>query len=36
MKKAYEEMAKFFRWAVIGLFTFIIALPALTSVGTSI
>jgi len=36
MKKAYEEVAKYVRWAVIGLIVFIVALPMLTSVGSSI
>jgi hypothetical protein len=36
MKKAYEDAAKFIRWAVIGILAVIVALPALTSVGYSI
>jgi hypothetical protein len=36
MKKAYEDVARFVRWAVIGVFSLIVALPALTSVGSSI
>lgn len=36
MKKAYEDVAKFVRWAVIGVVSIIVALPTLTSVGSSI
>jgi hypothetical protein len=36
MKKAYEDMAKFVRWAIIGVIAVIVALPALTSVSSSI
>ncbi len=36
MKKAYEGVAKFIRWAVIGVILFIVALPTLTSLGSSI
>lgn len=36
MKKAYEDVAKFIRWAVIGVIAFIFALPTLTSVGSSL
>jgi hypothetical protein len=36
MKKAYEDVAKLIRWALIGLATVIVALPTLTSVGSSI
>lgn len=31
MKKAYDSIARFVRWAVTGAVTFIIALPAFTS-----
>jgi hypothetical protein len=36
MKKTYENVAKFVRWAIIGVIAFIVALPALTSVSSSI
>jgi hypothetical protein len=36
MKKAYEDAARFIRWAVIGVLVVIVAIPALTSVGSSI
>jgi hypothetical protein len=36
MKKAYEEAAMLVRWAIIGIAAIIVALPALTSVGSSI
>lgn len=36
MKKAYEDVAKFIRWALIGLALIIVALPTLTSVSSSI
>jgi hypothetical protein len=36
MKKAYEEAARLIRWAIIGLAAIIVALPTLTSVGSSI
>jgi hypothetical protein len=36
MKKAYEGMAKFVRWAIVGVIAVIVALPALTSVSSSI
>jgi hypothetical protein len=36
MKKAYEDVAKLIRWALIGLAAIIVALPTLTSVGSSI
>ncbi len=36
MTKAYENVAKFIRWAVIGVLVVIVALPMLTSVGYSI
>ncbi len=36
MKKAYEDVAKYVRWAVIGVIVFIVALPTLTSLGSSI
>ncbi len=36
MKKMYEEMAMFIRWAVIGVIAVIVALPTITSVSTSI
>lgn len=34
MKKTYENAAKFVRWAIIGVFAFIVVLPALISVGS--
>lgn len=36
MKKTYESMAKFVRWAIVGVFAFIVAVPALISVGSYI
>jgi hypothetical protein len=36
MKKAYEDVAKLIRWALIGMAAIIVALPTLTSVGSSI
>ncbi len=36
MKKAYEGVAKFVRWVVTGIVSFIVALPTFTSVSTSI
>ena len=36
MKKAYEDVAKLIRWALIGVAVIIVALPALTSISTSI
>ncbi len=36
MKKAYEDVAQFVRWAVIGVIAVIVTLPTLTSVGSSI
>lgn len=36
MKKAYEGVSKFVRWAVTGVVAFIVALPTFTSVGSSI
>lgn len=36
MKKAYEGVAKFVRWAVVGVVSFIVALPTITSVGSTI
>ncbi len=36
MKKAYEGVAKFVRWAITGAVAFIVALPTVTSVGSSI
>jgi hypothetical protein len=36
MKQAYEEVAMFIRWAIIGVAAIIVALPAITSVGSSI
>lgn len=36
MKKAYESVAKFVRWAIVGVFTLIVALPALISVSSYI
>lgn len=36
MTKAYENAAMFVRWAIIGVFLFIIVLPALISATSSI
>jgi hypothetical protein len=36
MKKAYEDVAKLIRWALIGVAALIVVLPVLTSVGSSI
>lgn len=36
MKKAYESVARFVRWVVAGVVSFVVALPAFTSVSTSI
>ncbi len=36
MKKIYEDMALFVRWAVIGVMAVIVALPTVTSVSSSI
>jgi hypothetical protein len=35
MKKAYEDMAKYVRWVVVGVMASIVALPALLSVGAA-
>jgi hypothetical protein len=35
MKKAYEDMARFVRWVVVGAMASIVALPALLSVGAA-
>lgn len=36
MKKAYEDVAKIVRWLIASVFALIVALPMLTSVGSSI
>jgi hypothetical protein len=36
MKKTYEDVANWIRWALIGVALFIIALPTLTSVEYSV
>lgn len=36
MKKAYEGAAKFVRWMVTGIVSFIVAIPTFTSLSTSI
>lgn len=36
MKKVHEDVATFVRWAILGLAALIVALPTLTSVGSSI
>ena len=36
MKKAYEGVARFVRWVVAGVLSFVVAIPTLTSVSTSI
>ncbi len=36
MKKAYEDVARLFRWAVIGVVIAIVTLPTLVSVGAYI
>ena len=35
MKKAYEEVAKFVRWVVAAVMTFLVVLPAVTAIGAS-
>jgi hypothetical protein len=35
MKKAYDSIARFVRWAVTGVVAFIVALPAFTSFTAS-
>ena len=35
MKRAYEEAARFFRWVMVGVMAFLVALPALTSMSAS-
>ena len=36
MKKTYESVSKFIRWAVAGLVSLITALPTLTSISVAI
>lgn len=36
MKKAYEGVSRFVRWLVAGVVSFVVALPTVTSVSTSI
>jgi len=36
MKKSYEKVARFARWVVAGIVSFIIAIPALFSFSTSV
>jgi hypothetical protein len=36
MKKAYEGIARFVRWAVAGVVSLVVAIPAVTSVSSSI
>jgi len=36
MKKAYADVAKLIRWALIGVVAIIVILPTLASVGSSI
>lgn len=35
MKKAYDSIARFVRWAVAGVVLFIVALPAFTALTAS-
>ena len=35
MKKAYENMARFVRWVIVGVMASIVALPALLTVGAA-
>ena len=35
MKKAYSEAARFVRWVVAGIISFIVAIPAIFSFSTS-
>jgi hypothetical protein len=36
MKKAYEGVARFVRWVIASLVSFIVALPTFTSIGASL
>lgn len=36
MKKVYSEVARFVRWVVTGVVSFIVALPTLFSFSTSL
>ncbi len=36
MKKMYADLAKFLRWSAAGIILFMIALPAVVSIGTNI
>ncbi len=36
MKKMYADLAKFLRWSAAGIILFMIALPAVVSLGTTI
>lgn len=36
MKKAYASVAKFVRWVIAGIVSFIVALPAYTSLTASV
>jgi hypothetical protein len=36
MKKVYADLAGFVRWSITAIILFIIALPAVVSLGTSI
>jgi len=36
MKKAYANVAKFVRWVVAGIVSFIVALPTYTSLTASV
>lgn len=35
MKKAYSTVAKFMRWMVAGILSFIVAIPTIASFSTS-
>lgn len=35
MKKAYSAVAKFMRWVVTGVLSFIVAIPTIASFSTS-
>jgi len=36
MKKAYSEVARFIRWVVAGIVSFIVAIPTIASFSTSL
>ncbi len=36
MKKAYSDVARFVRWVVAGILSFIVAIPTIASFSTSL